>query len=146
MLILVAVRTWNLTHSSFVRYFRHKSEYVNHNSSTIPAFSSLAAWLNPSPGAAVSPRYAFRLQVKPPFSFGPNISAIKLPARNYFAATGAKAKVSGWGHSQVVQASAAFMSQNKALANWKARKQVSFTSGTSERWPQPCMMQQPWAG
>jgi hypothetical protein len=83
------------------------------------------------------PTDAFRLQVKPPFSFGPNISAIKLPPQNYCAPSGAKAKVSGWGHSQVVRASAAFMSQNKALlASWKAKNQeVSFTSGTSRRWP-----------
>ncbi|XP_021914444.1 trypsin-2-like isoform X2 [Zootermopsis nevadensis] len=64
------------------------------------------------------------LKVKPPFVIGPNVRAIRLPSRNYLAATGAKAKVSGWGHRQVVQASAAFMSQNKELARSKARKQT----------------------
>ncbi|PNF43456.1 hypothetical protein B7P43_G11490 [Cryptotermes secundus] len=63
------------------------------------------------------------LKVKPPFRFSPNIRSIKLPPRKYSAATGTKARVSGWGHSQVVRASAAVMAQNKLLTNWNIRKQ-----------------------
>jgi hypothetical protein len=63
------------------------------------------------------------LQVKPPFRFRPNIRSIKLPPRNYSAVTGTKARVSGWGHSQVVRASAAVMAQNKLLTNRNVRKQ-----------------------
>jgi hypothetical protein len=39
--------------------------------------------------------------------------AVKLPSGNYSEVSGKKAKVSGWGHSQVVRASTAFMAQNK---------------------------------
>jgi hypothetical protein len=67
-----------------------------------------------------------RVQVKPLFKFGPNIRAVKLPPSNYVEVTGAKARVSGWGHGDVVQPSATVMSQNKFLANWKAfRQEVS---------------------
>lgn len=59
------------------------------------------------------------LKVKPLFRFGPNTRAIKLPPQNYSEVTGNKARVSGWGHRHVVNASAAFMAQNKFLANWK---------------------------
>jgi len=66
------------------------------------------------------------VQVKPLFRFGPNIRAIKLPPPNYVEVTGAKARVSGWGHREVVQPSAASMSQNKFLAIRKpGRKEVS---------------------
>jgi hypothetical protein len=78
------------------------------------------------------PRYLFSfffcnkcnyLQVTPPFRFRPNIRSINLPSRNYGAVTGTKARVSGWGHSQVVRASAAVMAQNKLLTNQNVRKQ-----------------------
>ncbi|GFG35530.1 hypothetical protein Cfor_12796 [Coptotermes formosanus] len=63
------------------------------------------------------------LKVKPQFRFGPNVRPIKLPPQNYSEVTGAKAKVSGWGHRHVVQASAAFMAQNKLLASRNPRSQ-----------------------
>lgn len=65
------------------------------------------------------------LKVKPPFRFRPNIRSVKLPPWNYSAVTGAKARVSGWGHSQVVRASAAVMAQNKLLTNRSVRQQES---------------------
>jgi hypothetical protein len=64
-----------------------------------------------------------RVQVNPLFKFGPNIRAVKLPPPNYVEVTGAKARVSGWGHRDVVQPSAAVMSQNKFLVKWKAGRQ-----------------------
>lgn len=68
------------------------------------------------------------MQVKPLFKFGPNIRAVKLPPPKYVEVTGAKARVSGWGHRDVVQPSAAVMSQNKILAKWKdGRQEVSLT-------------------
>jgi trypsin len=63
------------------------------------------------------------LKVNPLFKFGPNIRAVKLPPQNFVEVTGAKARVSGWGHRDVMQPSAAAMSQNKFLAKWKPGRQ-----------------------
>jgi hypothetical protein len=77
--------------------------------------------------AASAPHFA-HVQVKPLFKFGPNVRAIKLPPKNFVEVTGAKARVSGWGHRSIVQPSAAVMSQNKFLAKWKpGRQEVSHT-------------------
>ena len=80
------------------------------------------------PEIAASARHFAHVQVKPLFKFGPNVRAIKLPPKNFVEVTGAKARVSGWGHRSIVQPSAAVMSQNKFLAKWKpGRQEVSPT-------------------
>jgi hypothetical protein len=88
------------------------------------------------------PRYLFLsffvinviyLQVKPPFRFISNIRSVKLPPWNYSAVTGTKARVSGWGHTQVVRASAAVMAQNKLLTNRSVRQQEVFLISISDK-------------
>jgi hypothetical protein len=73
------------------------------------------------------------LQVNPPFRFTRNIRSVKLPPWNYSAVTGTKARVSGWGHSQVVRASAAVMTQNKLLTSRSVRQQEVFLISISDK-------------